>query len=357
MTDVEFDFPEDIFDDQCEAEPGDFLRTGRWNRPRVRPPVIDSTGRWVSNFDTDRTVDYPRVTTICDQLSAGPGLTYYKVHHTALAVARASRGVRLTLAGKEYGDPYVQAYVEQAMTEARFNEKANLGTAVGRLVEPGCPRDFLDPTDDADIISDVQGFDVALRQHGMKIVDTQVLCVNDDIKVAGTIDFLVQLPDPYIVTWPHTGLVVDVSGAVVIGDAKRSGGFHPIGWATQEAAYARSTRYDEKTEVRSPLHEKFDPRVGIVFWIEPGTGITHISCLDLELGWQLMKLAKIMHAQGKDGKHLATDAPMPEGDPILTAIGGIENDEDLRSLWNSLSEADQLRYFEDVQDAIRRINP
>ncbi len=354
MTDP-FDIPADVFDSPTEHEPGDFLRIGRWNRPSVVVPMRDANGVWISDYGAKSRVDYPRVTTICDQLSSGPGLTYWKTQHVALAVAKASRGVRLSLAGKEYGDPFVKTFVDKACEQAKLNEKADTGTAVGRMVEPGAPREYLDPEDDADLITECASFDEALTRHGMSIIDTQILCVQDDLRVAGTADFLVQLPDPYTVHFPNTGKTFNLSGRVVIGDNKRSGGkdLYPVGWTVQEAFYANSRRYNDETDERSEIHENLDTRVGVIFHIHPDTGRTEVLCLDLEIGWHLAHLAKLLHSQGKGGKHLAVTAP-PYRDPMLTRVKNA-NDKELRGMWERMTRADKARYFADIQERLRNL--
>lgn len=354
MTDLFDTVPADAFDSPTEREPGDFLRTGRWGRPRVRPATRGVDGEWVSDVVTKKTVDYPRVTTIADQLTGGPGLTAWKVEHTALAVARASRGTRLALAAKEYGDPFVKLFIEKALEQAIHNEKADLGTAVGRLIEPGAPRDILDPEDDADLIADIVGFDEAMVRHGLEICDTQILCVQDDLKVAGTADILFRCPDPCVVTFKGTGRTVDLSGRVVVGDNKRAKSKHPVGWALQVAMYAKSRRYDEETEERSELHPDLDSTVGIISWVQPATGHTQMILIDLEVGWQCAQLAKLLHSQGADGRHLTATMPTFE-DPTLARIRNADGPE-LRAVWGGMSSDDErARYFEPVQERIREL--
>jgi len=308
VTDDLFDLSTDIFDSAPERESGDFLRIGRYNRPSVRKPVWIGN-RWWTDTTTEERVDYPRVTTIVDQLSAGPGLTYWEVQHVALAVAKASRGTRLAIASKEYKDPFLKTFIDKALEQAKHNEKADLGTVVGRLIEPGAPRNILDPEEDADLVADVVGFDEAMERHGFTIVDTQFLCVNDDLKNAGTGDILIQLPDPYLVTLP-SGRAIDVSGEVAVMDCKRTATTHPVPWAIQVVCYAYSSRYNPETDERTPLHPKLSKRIGVIAHIQPGTGHCEMFILDLEVGWELAKLAQIMYAQGSRGQHVMTSAPL-----------------------------------------------
>ena len=356
-TDDLFDFPTDMFDSTPEREPGDFLRIGRYNRPSVRKPVWIGN-RWYTDTTTEERVDYPRVTTIVDQLSAGPGLTYWKVQHVALAVAKASRGTRLAIAGKEYKDPFLKTFIDKALEQAKHNEKADLGTTVGRLIEPGAPRDILDPEEDADLIAEVTGFDEAMERHGFRIVDTQFLCVNDFLKNAGTGDILVQLPDPYSVTFAD-GRVIDASGAVVVLDCKRTSGTHPVSWGIQVASYARSMRYDPETEERFPLHEKLDNRIGLIAHINPATGHCEMLVLDLEIGWELAKLAQVMYTQGLRGQSMMITAPLPYQeveDLILVSIKQAQTQQILRKIYLGIDDDRKDVYVDAVIQRRKELN-
>jgi hypothetical protein len=233
-----------------------------------------------------------------------------------------------------------------------------LGTTVGRLIEPGAPRDILDPEEDADLIAEVTGFDEAMERHGFTIVDTQFLCVNDFLKNAGTGDILIQLPDPYFVTFAD-GRVIDASGAVVVLDCKRTSDTHPVSWGIQVANYARSSRYDPETEERSPLHEKLDNRIGLIAHINPATGHCEMLVLDLEIGWELAKLAQVMYTQGLRGQGMMIAAPMPPTpveDLILVSIKQAQTQQVLRSVWLGIDPGDASRYYNAVIQRRKELN-
>ena len=81
----------------------------------------------------------------------------------------------------------------------------------------------------------------------------EIVIVNDDLKTAGSIDYLLELPAG--VKLP-TGEVTDAP-MVVAADLKT--GKHdvnyPIGVTAQLAAYGTGQRYDQETNTRTPLHD------------------------------------------------------------------------------------------------------
>jgi hypothetical protein len=87
----------------------------------------------------------------------------------------------------------------------------------------------------ADILHEIAEGYVAFRKaHGLTAVHIEVKCVNDEHRVAGTIDRIDRTPD----------------GRHVIGDIKTGGVVTRVSTAVQLALYAGSLPYDADTETR-----------------------------------------------------------------------------------------------------------
>lgn len=112
----------------------------------------------------------------------------------------------------------------------------------------------------------------------------EILIVNDELKRAGSIDYLMRLPAG--VETPDG--VVD-KPIVVVGDLKTGewAADFPAAVYAQLAAYGLGQRYDQDTNTRYPLHEQFDSRWGVMvhfplskpgakvrfFWVDLQTGM------------------------------------------------------------------------------------
>ena len=278
----------DLFELPEPPERQDFLR-GRWGWGRIVQP--DGTYK-----------DYPRISTLADQISSGPGLNIWRGRHIALGVAR-NPDIAAVIAGLQYGDEYIDNYIEDALEREKTSEPANYGTAVHKHTEPDDSRAFIHP----DIKADVAGYDIAMAHAGITCIEANIKIVNDRLGLCGTADGLYQMPDPCIAR--INGRVFDISGKVIIGDAKTGQNFLPVKWAVQKATYATGVRYDVNAETRSPLHPNLDPRVGLVIYIQLGTGTTVLKFVDLEVGYKLAELCKVLHAQGSKGQRIIGDVP------------------------------------------------
>lgn len=110
-----------------------------------------------------------------------------------------------------------------------------------------------------------------------EVIETELFCVADEVKAAGTMDRLLRLPD----------------GAVVVADVKTGKHANSYGAqsvAIQTATYAHGKRYNEATGERTDLHPDLDPDRGVlihmplpVFGTPPSVDL---YLIDTALGWQ-----------------------------------------------------------------------
>jgi hypothetical protein len=230
--------------------------------------------------------------------------------HVALAVAR-NPDIAAVISGLEYGSPELDGFIDDVKERAKLSEKANWGTAVHKFTEPDHPREYLHPA----IAEDVSGYDVEMKRAGITCIEANINIVNDILGLCGTADGLYRMPDPCIAE--INGKFFDIGGRVIIGDAKTGQNFMPVKWSVQKACYATGERYNLITHERSLLHEDLDPRVGLIIYIQLGTGKTTLHFVDLEVGFLLAQLCVVLHAQGSKGQKILGDVPDA---PVTLAI-------------------------------------
>jgi hypothetical protein len=199
------------------------------------------------------------------------------VRHAVLAVARAAPATQALLAGCHYPTgadpcPALDDYIARALEQAKRDEDglnlADWGTAVHRFTEPNSP-----PSVPERFASDVKAYHAEMGRLGIETVDTEVFVVNDEVRVAGTLDHLYRLNNPKM---------------VVVGDKKTST-LHPVAMAIQVAAYAGSVRYDPATGGRSPLGA--DPGYGYIVHIPLGRGTCEFIPVSMPRAHELVGLA------------------------------------------------------------------
>lgn len=157
--------------------------------------------------------------------------------------------------------------IERALDRAGIHEKADYGTAVHAWTEPANDTQIA-----AQAQRDVDSFHQCLKDHGMKIVATEVFTANDHVQAAGTFDHLIWAP----------GL------GYVIAD-KKTGRMNWHHFGVQLSVYARGEVYDPQAETRAPLESltkglEVNRGVGLVFEIKNGK--TRVRPVDLMAGWR-----------------------------------------------------------------------
>lgn len=136
-------------------------------------------------------------------------------------------------------------------------------------------------------IDDIPGPYLALLTEYLKVtahlemVACEQFVVNDELKVAGTFDRLIRLPD----------------GAVVVGDIKTgrwSSTYGATSVAMQCSIYAHSKRYDPDTGERTELHPDLDMSRGMLIHMPADGDEVTLFELDGDLGWRGAKVARLV---------------------------------------------------------------
>lgn len=245
----------------------------RWGRPLVVPPTGGDP------------VAYQRVTTLAKMLDDTAALGRWQQRQAIIGLA--SRPDLVMLASTTPVDDRAawDRIVEQATEAAATTAAANTGTAVHlgtEMLDSGMPLDRVPAL--------VRDRVAAYRQltDDLEILAVETFVVVDELRVAGTFDRLVRLPD----------------GRTVIADIKTSKAsavrYAAGSWAVQLAAYSHGRRYDVDTGERSPIDvaARLDPNEGVVIHL-PADGLPALIPLNLAWGWEAAKLAARVRAYRK----------------------------------------------------------
>lgn len=305
----------------------------------VAPPGADPIeGEWITSRDQKRyfrvaahrkdVEKYGRTSSAGKNLSgSGDGLAQHRAAMAAMGVLMSPEAASeiTTLINEYNGDPYYQgrdggtqsgksrllAAVAKAADMAGASSRSALGTEMHKLgelvnrgVEPRLVREQLKPH--LDHYRD--------RVAGIKFLAQEILIINDELKLAGSTDYLLELPAG--MTTPD-GITHD-EPLVVVGDLKTGqwAQRYPAGTCAQLAGYGTGVRYDQLTNTRYPLHERISDRWGVLlhFPLADENPQLRFYWVDLELGVRAAKLnaqldKMIAFFQSEAGRPVAFELP------------------------------------------------
>lgn len=154
--------------------------------------------------------------------------------------------------------------------------------AVGAKLEAG----EITPAD----LADVEAFLGALDKLGAKVIEIERVVVNDDLKVAGRLDYVVMLKLPGMQR--ATRLVLDLkTGRIDYGTGKI---------AMQLGQYSDAVGYDLDTHEREDL--KLNRTKALVVHLPAGTAKATVHVVDLGAARRGNKLAAEVRAWRNEGK-------------------------------------------------------
>lgn len=247
-----------------EVEKG--LKRDRHDRPMIVPP------------GGGEKVPYTRMSTLATMLDHMEG-----IHRWEMRLLARGLGMSPDLVGMLAGVPpisgnkrldsvsnaQIDPIIERALDRAGRDVKADYGTAVHALTDPGVPREYI-PT--PEMASDIEAFDHRMRTATQELCE--VFVVNDELQAAGTFDG----------SWRWLGL------GHVLGD-KKTGKFKPLACAVQLAGYRGSVIYDPVTDERSPLPDDLSQEWVATIHIPYGEKKCDVYFMDLPLAYEAAKLA------------------------------------------------------------------
>ncbi|MCM6776246.1 hypothetical protein NDR87_18870 [Nocardia sp. CDC159] len=230
---------------------------------------------------------------VAKSLDSKEGLVDWAAAQAAVGVMLdpAARSEIVTLINEFDGDPWnaeeggfansgkdrLKAAVEQAratagqhVAAAAGTEFHKLGELVNRGQEPRLVQDHLKPLLD----------EYKSAMAPIRFLRQELFVVNDELQRAGSLDYLLRLPD----------------GRVLVSDLK-TGKWdvrYPMSVTTQVAALAHSVVYDQETGERRPIHPDLDTATGLLvhFPIMQSQPRVRFYELDLGLGMRAARVAR-----------------------------------------------------------------
>jgi hypothetical protein len=301
------------------------LPRDRWGRPLITPK------------DGGDPVAYQRCTTFVGCLEDTYNLSVWQQTMVALGMARRRD---LVLSASAISDPKdrfqkrtLKDIARQAIDAAHGGAAAATGTALhafseqvdaGTLDWSRVPEEY---------VADLKAYEEVMRPF--TILAVEGFCVVDDLRVGGSYDRILGLPEGGL-TAPDGTLV---EGAV-IGDLK-TGATMDFGMgkiAQQLGVYANAEDYNHTLGTRTPLVGNPSKRWGIVIHLPAGTGQAHLLWVNIEAGWETARtLAVGVHAWRKrKDLHfpLSTASVTPKAAPSLVEqINAAASYEELSALY------------------------
>jgi hypothetical protein len=219
--------------------------------------------------------------------------------------------------------------IERALERGKISEKADYGTTIHALTEPG--NDGHVEYDD--VIADVASYHQVCADLGVVHLGTELFTANDRLRVSGTFDNLDYVP----------------GYGILVTDKKTSSEVHGEDFRIQLSTYSTADLYDWETDLRITLEDYIErmgwdsslytPDKGLIFWIKNGK--TEVFELDLMAGLEAAEHAVWVRDNHRKGKHrwLVTDQIAAEKAKLEAAllewITTAPNEAVLSDLWNS----------------------
>lgn len=285
----------DDFFDAPDGPPRD-----RWGRPLLIPRNVLAIGGWT---DDDR-VAYTRASSLSDYLADFSHIWKWKFRYLARSLGQNSdlamlAGAECYTTGFDKGDEKenrasgrrLDEVIERALERGKISERADYGTVIHALTEPGNDGHV----DHPQVVSDVDAFWACVNTLGIKILGTELFTANDRLRVAGTFDHLMWVP----------------GYGIVVTDKKTSSSIHGEDFRIQLATYSTADLYDWETDARLSFEEYierlgYDPALldrtkGLIFHIKDGECSIH--ALDLAAGLEAAEHAVWVRENHRKGTH------------------------------------------------------
>jgi hypothetical protein len=232
----------------------------RWGRPLVIPP------------DGGKPVGYQRCTTFVGMLEDTYHLSKWQQRMVALGLARRPDLVLAAAAHHDDKDK-LNDICQSAMDAAAAGAAAGVGTALHKLTERLDRGQAIEVMPDA-YAADIEAYQAAMAAHGLRVVHVERFVVNDELRVGGTPDLVVEYDGRLFIADKKTGSIEFGAGKI----------------AMQLAMYARSVMYDHATGKRTPFGD-VDLTSGIVIHLPAGEGRCELQWANLTAGWEGIQTA------------------------------------------------------------------
>lgn len=215
-------------------------------------------------------VPYTRCTTYVDALEDKYNLQKWQQRMVILGLVDRP-DLLLSAAAHREDKAKLNRVAEDAIEAAKAHAAATVGTAIHALTQRIDAGEDIGPVP-GEYQRDLDAYVRATER--LTVLHSETFSVNDDLRVGGT-------PDR----------IVEYDGERYIADIKTGSieyGYMKI--AMQLAMYAHSQFYDIRTGIRTPLPAVSGSR-GIIIHLPAGTGRCSLHFVDIALGWEGVQLA------------------------------------------------------------------
>ena len=306
MTDA-FDTPSNTAADTVTAQPEP-------KRDRFGRYLLPDPGQTGPASD----LAWTRCTTFAKAISDTYHLSRWQMRMVAKGLAMRPDLFALAAAAAVSDKAVLNQVADDAMETAGSADGRNKGTALHRFTERvdlGEPVTVPAPWD-----ADVAAYRATMSAAGITVPREYIerITVVKALKVAGTFDRILQLPD----------------GRLVIGDLKTQKDFYSwLEIAVQLAVYSRADAlWNAHTNRYDPM-PPVDQDVAIVMHLPVGQGVCTLHEVDINAGWEIAQVCQQVR-ELRARKNLArvhTEATV--GDPVLAAIHGADSVQALTAAW------------------------
>lgn len=260
---------------------------------------------------------YARTSSLGDTLDEKSGLANWKTTKAMEGLAHDDALIARVKAATPYEENRSEwpRLREDAINAGRGSWKADIGTAVHKMSERWEADETYDPG--APYTAPLEAYSVGLAELGLVSQMMEVQIVNDDLRIAGTVDRVYELTKPLIA--PDDTVLRP--GELVIGDLKTGSSleYSIPGYAVQLAGYASGQLYDVVTNTRQPTPQ-INQRWAIIVHISVEEATCEFLWVDLEVGHFGARLANEVKEwrrnwRRKDG-YKSTLLPVAVGDDV-----------------------------------------
>ena len=299
----------------------DESRRDQWGRYLVVPP------------HGGKPTGYTRVTTVAKTLDSGGGLADWRATMTMtgafLRPGLHSRWEALMMQhngnpwyGSEQSKKACKVLVKECADVGGANDRKEIGSSlhtITALVDAGLqPTHLTDETE-----RDLKAYQHGLQAHGVTVLPDFIerLVVLDKWMVAGMFDRLVEVPGFDL------PLIADLKTGADLSYSWQAIAVQQAGYSRADALYEQGPAKDGSEDKRTPM-PKVNQEVGMILWLNAGTGQLELHLVDLRTGWEAFERS-VWVREYRSRKNLAKKFEHQSVDTQVTETSSSESHIDL----------------------------